>query len=123
MIADRSLDARAACAIGVALLASGCGFGLPTPSIEVVNSPAIEACRQYAQALRDGGDRDSVIAGLEAALATAKAASGDADAESVAAAIDAVLTASVVGTNASVAAANEGVLSACNAAGAPLKME
>ena len=108
---------------GVALLASGCAFGLPTPQIEAVYSPAQEACKQYAEALRDGTNRDSVISGIERALATAKAAGDDADARSVASAIDSVLTASVVGTNESVAAANEGVLAACNAAGAPLRME
>lgn len=110
-------------AAGFGLLVSGCSFGLPTPEIDVAYPPAQEACRQYAEALRDGGNRDSIIAGIERALATAKAAGDDADARSVVSAIDSVLTASVVGTNESVAAANEDVLAACNAAGAPLRME
>jgi hypothetical protein len=109
--------------IGVGLLASGCAFGLPTPQIELDYSPAQEACKQYAEAFRDGTNRDTIIAGLERALATAKAATGDDDAQTVASAIDALLTATVVGTNESVATANDEVISVCNAAGAPLKME
>lgn len=114
---------RLVAAAGVGLFVSGCGFGLPAPEIDVVYPPAQEACRQYAEALRDGTNRDSVIAGIERALATAKAAGDDAEGRSVASAIDSVLTASVVGTNESVAAANDAVLAACNAAGAPLRME
>ena len=102
---------------------TGCAFGLPTPEIQIPSSAAQSACRQYAEALREGESRDAIISGLEKALATARAASDDVDAQPVAAAIDSVLTATVVGTNESVAAANDQVIAACNRAGVPLRME
>lgn len=117
-----TLSKRLAMTAGVGALTAGCAFGLPTPEIEVAYSPAQEACRQYAQAFATGTDRESIISGLQEALSTAQAVPDDADARSVAAAIDAVVTATVVGTNESVAAANDEVITVCNAAGAPIRM-
>lgn len=90
--------------------------------LEAAETPAQAACKQYATTLAAAQDRDSILTGLEAAQKMA-AASTDADARRVAGAIDQVLTASVVGTQASVQAANQQVIDACAAAGTTLRME
>jgi flagellar motor component MotA len=88
---------------------------------ETQSTPAQDACRDYAQALIDGGSREEVTAGMEQALSTARS-DPSSEAQAVGDAIEALLTQSVIGTNESVLQANDGVLRACASAGVTLEM-
>lgn len=110
--------------IRVLVAASAGGIALTGCSgvrFEVQETPAQEACQQYAQALIDGGSREAVTAGMERALSTARSSSSD-ESQAVATAIEAVLTQSVIGTNESVMQANDRVIRACDSAGITLEM-
>ena len=88
---------------------------------EAQSTAAQDACRDYAQALIDGGSREAVTAGMEGALSTARS-DPSSEAQAVADAIEALLTQSGIGTNESVLQANDAVIRACESAGVTLEM-
>jgi hypothetical protein len=112
----------------IGLVVSGCSFstgipGAPDVKVELPDSAAQQACRQYARAFIDGTDRATITAGVTAAQATAASDSGDADAQRIASAIDQFLTTTVVGTRESLDAANAAVFSACGDVGVNISFE
>jgi hypothetical protein len=97
--------------------------GVPDVQLEVSNTTAQTACKQYAQAFIDGKDREGILKAVDAARATAAGDSGDADAQRVAAAIDQLLASTVMGTAESFAAAGDAVVAACRTAGVTITVE
>jgi len=110
----------------VPLLAVVCAGGMALTACSGVSfvaqdTPAQEACKEYAQAFIDGESREAITAGMERAVSTARGSSSN-DAQAVAAAIETVLTQSVIGTNESLAQANDQVIRACDSAGVTMEM-
>ena len=108
-------------AVGGCTVSSGIP-GVPDVQLEVSNTTAQTACKQYAQAF-DGTDREGILKAVDAARATAAGDSGDADARRVAAAIDQLLASTVMGTEESFTAAGDAVVAACRTAGVILTGE
>jgi hypothetical protein len=107
---------------------AGCTMstGVPgVPDIEIVpqSSAAQDACREYATAFNENTTRETVTAAVEAAQRTAAADTADPGAQNIAAAIDQVLTNTVMGTQETLAQANEDVLALCKDAGVNIVME
>ena len=110
--------------VHVLVIASVGGIALTGCSgvrFEVQETPAQEACQEYAQALINGGSREAVTAGMERALSTARSDSTS-EAQAVANAIETMLTQSVIGTNESLMQAVDGVVQACDDAGVTLEI-
>ena len=121
----RMLIALAAPAMGFTALA-GCSFstgipGAPDITLEVPESNAQKACKEYARAF-NATSRETITDGLTNAQSIA-ASGDDTDSANLAAAIDEVLANTVVGTQDSLYAANATVLSICSAAGVNITME
>ena len=108
-------------AVGGCTVSSGIP-GVPDVQLEVSNTTAQTACKQYAQAF-DGTDREGILAAVDAARATAAGDAGDSDAQRVAAAIDQLLASTVMGTAESFAAAGDAVIAACRTAGVTITVE
>lgn len=113
---------------GLGMAVSGCSFstgipGAPDVKVELPDSAAQQACREYAQAFIEGTDRATITAGVSAAQATAAADSGDPDAQRIASAIDQFLTSTVMGTQESFTAANAAVIASCRDVGINISVE
>lgn len=123
---DRKWAALAGLVVGVTALA-GCSVstgipGVPDINLEIPDSNAQEACKEYARAFVEGTSRETIAKGLTNAQSIA-ASGDDADSVSLAAAIDEVLANTIVGTQDSLYAANDVVLNICGNAGVNITME
>lgn len=116
--------ARTSVPLAAVLAMGGCLAtpGLPDVQIQIPDSPAEQACKDYANAFINGSTRESITAALQAARSGALA-SGDVEAGQVAGAIDEVLANTVMGTAESLYAAHDRVAALCREAGVTITIE
>lgn len=109
-------------ALGGCTVSSGIP-GVPDVRLDVPDTAAQTACKQFAQGVIDNTTREGMTADIDAARATAAADTGDADAQRVATAIEQFLVSTVMGTQQSFEAATNEVIAACGKAGINISVE